>query len=79
MSEDTRRALSKPGAASATEVELGRTERTRAGYWVRLGRVEFEGEGLRVRISLNRGDTFVRHLDLTQELAHGLCGLLKKL
>lgn len=76
--EDSRRAQQKPNAA-ALEVELlGETPATPFGYRVRISRVAFD-RGTRVRFALYQHDTFVRHLDLSEDLAKGLKPILAKL
>lgn len=59
-----------------TEEILGETVRTHAGYFVKVRRINFPDGGGRVRIELYQGDQWVRHIDMTTELAKGLAEIL---
>jgi hypothetical protein len=62
------------------ETELGRTSVTPSGYCLVVSRADFSytNAGERVRLTLIKGDRFVRHLDLTYPVAVELRDLLQR-
>lgn len=64
------------GIDNLTQEVIGETKRSRRGYFIRAIRVQFDTGGNRVRIELRQNEAFVRHLDITEELAFEFADLM---
>jgi len=69
---------SEPQGESAEKVEIGRTPRTAAGFFIIVSSVSFPEGGARIRLELRTSLAFSRHLDITTELARDLLPLIQK-
>lgn len=67
-----------PSSQASEERVIGETVQTSAGYFLRVSAVQLDRAGQRVRIALYQRGTFVRHLDVTPDLAVDLGRILGK-
>jgi hypothetical protein len=56
---------------------IGETKPTLAGYSVRVGRVQFDRGGARIRMKLLQNGIFLKHLDITTDIAGDLGPILQ--
>ncbi len=62
----------------AQRIEIGKTRVTAAGYFMTVASVSFSDGPQRIRLELHNAVGFIRHLDLTTELASDLEPLIRK-
>lgn len=76
--KDQREKKASEPQESNEKMEIGRTPRTAASFFIVVSSVSFPQGGARIRIELHTPMGFNRHLDISTELARDLLPLIQK-